>query len=348
MNPQFLQEIQDYQPKLNEPLAKYTTWLIGGPAEVLVEVKSSEQLQELINLCGQYKVPYTILGGGSNVLIADEGLSGLVIINRSRNIEIVESDEFRQTQRIPVQHATESKDHYSFDDLDYEEETDKVLVKFDSGVNLPYAIGWLHKNGITGLQWFAGIPGTIGGALYNNIHGGKRHFSDNFHSATVVEKGQVNQVDFDYFQFGYDQSIIRHRPDLVILSVTLQLTKGNVPKAKETYREWNNRKKVQPKTTCGCVFKNLSVEDQQALDLPTPSAGFIIDKILNWGGKSSGDLVIAPGHANFLENRGQAKASDALNLIVAIRKEVKKKLGVDLELEINTLGLSAKDLAKIS
>ncbi len=347
MNLDFLSKIQKFQPKFEEKLAKYTSWQIGGPAEVLVEIKSSEELEELILICLQFNQPYTVLGGGSNVLIADSGLRGLVIINRSTKIQVLDSQNFKQMIIIPPVHGQSGSQYYTFSDLDYKENADPVLVKFDSGVNLPYSIGWLHKHNITGLQWFAGIPGTIGGALFNNIHGGTHHFSDYFYSATVLEDGQKKEVDFAYFQFGYDQSIIRHKRNIVILEVTLQLQKGNVQKAKEVYREWNNRKKIQPKNTCGCLFKNIPPEVQKKHNFPTPSTGYIIDKVLGWKGKTLGNLQISNWHAAFMENLGEGRASDALELISQIKQEVKKKLDIDLELEISLLGFDENELDKI-
>ncbi len=344
---QFLAKIISFQPKFNEPLAKYTTWQIGGPAEVLVTVKSSQDLEQVVLACQEFAAPYTILGGGSNVLIADRGLSGVVIINQSTRIEILSSQEFKEIPKIPTVHRTFGNQYYTFADLDYVDTGHLVLVKFDSGVSLPYAIGWLHKQGITGLQWFAGIPGTIGGALFNNIHGGSRHFSDNFHSAVVLTAGARQVVDFDYFNFGYDQSVLRSRPDLVILEVILQLPRGDVQKAKQIYQEWNKRKQIQPKHTCGCVFKNISPEDQQRLDLPTPSTGYIIDQILGWKGKTCGRLQISHWHAAFMENLGGATAEEALQLIQEVQQAVKTKLGLHLELEINLLGFSESELAKV-
>lgn len=399
MTKEFLVQIQQFSPKLDQPLAQYTTWQIGGPADCLVEINNSTQLLEIITIAKTHNIPYTILGGGSNVLISDKGLRGLVIINRSKEIQILSNQNFVNNPRIKVQHQTESKDHYTFDDIIYEEDTSKILVQFDSGVNLPYAIGWLHKNGITGLQWFAGIPGTIGGALFNNIHGGTRHFSDYFHSAVIFEENiasykfpvkamssppesphhsltnrgsensplegwtaepdgvdmtrsnsksaAIRNVDFDFFQFGYDQSILRNRQDITILSIIMQLEKGDVTKAKEVYREWNSRKRVQPKNTCGCIFKNLTSADQTKLGFPTPGVGYIIDKVLGWKGKQIGGLMISNWHAAFMENTGRATATDALKLISSVKKETKKRLNVDLELEISLLGFSKEELASL-
>jgi len=343
----FLAQLAPFNPKFNEPLAKYTTWQIGGPAEILVKVKSSEELAAVVLICQEFGVKYTILGGGSNVLIADRGLSGVVIINQSTKIEILASQDFKQIPKISVVHQAVGNQYYTFADLDYLDTGPLVLVKFDSGVSLPYAIGWLHKQGITGLQWFAGIPGTIGGALFNNIHGGSRHFSDNFHSATILLAGKRQVVDFDYFNFGYDQSVLRNQPDLVILEVVLQLPRGDVQKAKQIYQEWNKRKQIQPKHTCGCVFKNISPEDQQRLGLPTPSTGYIIDQILGWKGRTYGHLQISNWHAAFMENLGGATAAEALQLIQEVQQAVKEKLGLGLELEISLLGFSESELAKL-
>lgn len=344
----FIDKISQFNPKLNEPLASYTTWKIGGPAEILVETDSSNNLLRLIQLAIEHDIPYTVLGKGANVLISDNGLKGLVIINKSRTIEILdkknesesisEDEENQFNPWIQPRHGENDDNFYTFEDLDYIESGKRVRVKFDSGVDLPYATAWTLKNNVTGLQFFAGIPSTLGGALYNNIHGGTKHFSDNFYSATVIAAGKVQTFKYEDFNFGYDQSILRENKNIIVLDVILNLYHGDVKKAKFVANEWAKRKRIQPRQTAGCTFKNIPLDKQKELGFPTPSVGYIVDKILGWKGRAVGGVIVSNTHANFIENTGNGKSSEVLQLINDIKIEVKNKLDLDLETEINLLG----------
>jgi UDP-N-acetylmuramate dehydrogenase len=356
MNQEFLDKIEKYSPKFDYPLAEYTTYKIGGPAEILVVIKNSKDLEQLICLAVDYNVPYRIIGWGANILVADRGLKGLVIINRSRNIQIQDTDfeniEMEEKEGdffnpfIKPRHTTADEDFYSFEDLDYKEGGERVKVTFDSGVDLPFAIAYTLKNGLTGLQWFAGIPSTLGGALYNNIHGGTRHFSDYFVSAEVLDpQNGVEIYDYEKFQFGYDQSVLRKNSELVVLTITLNLFKGDKDKAQYVAREWSKRKRRQAKNSCGCVFKNIVPEKQEELNLPTPSVGYIVDKKLQWSGKSLGGAQISTEHANFILNQGGAKAADVLQLIKEISLTTKEQFDLTLEPEINLLGFTQEELS---
>ena len=207
------QQLEPFNPKYNYPLAEYSTWKIGGPAEILVEANNSFELEQLIRLGYEYKLPVTILGKISNTLISDEGLAGIVILNRGREISLlepslgisnsqtiikVEAETTETIKAIAPRHTESDVSHYDFSDLDYKEEEglEQVEIKIDSGVDLAYSIAWSLKQGLCGLQHFAGIPGTVGGALFNNIHGGTRHFSDNFINLTALKevRGSANLV----------------------------------------------------------------------------------------------------------------------------------------------------------
>lgn len=404
----YLTLFKNFKTQLNEPLAPFTSWKIGGSAEVLIQTKNSQELLEVLKICLEKNLKWTILGRGSNVLISDQGLKEVVIINQSKEMQILDQinqlDDLHQIQKDSQQYDYESpyieprhsetgdKDFYSFEDLDFQESGKKQTVKIDSGVFLPLAISWSLKNGLTGLQWFSGIPGSIGGSLYNNIHGGTHHFSEYFKLAKVLipktdkkaverlkdliqkeeletseqtidkdfaksfhkskfpknqilteaDKFVIALVNFDFFEFGYDQSFLRRKENqIMVLEVYLDLFQADekqLEKAKKTAREWAKRKKIQPKKSCGSVFQALPEEVQKKLGYPTPSAGYIIDKILNLKGKEIGGAKIAKEHANFIINNKKAKASEVMALIQEIQTQAKAKLGVDLELEINLLG----------
>ena len=185
----------------NRPLSIYTTWKIGGKGECVIISNNSTELDEIVKFGSVENLPVTILGHGSNVLISDQGISGIIVINKSKNGEIIDNDsvEFEffagnnnnSIVEIAPRHTEKDNSVLNFSDLDYRENDlpgmEKKLVCFDSGIDISRAIAWSHKNNLTGLQWFAGIPGTVGGALFNNIHGGSKHFSDNFIAVESVE-----------------------------------------------------------------------------------------------------------------------------------------------------------------
>lgn len=337
----------------DQPLAPYTTWGIGGPADILVIARATDVLIRLYSACVDNSIPYTVLGGGSDILISDEGIRGLVIINKTANIAILDSEHGADRDLLSIttdeanayslwiepRHGEVGNDFYSFEDLDYAEEGETTLIKFDSGVVLSYAIAWGLKNGFTGLQWFAGIPGTMGGALYNNIHGGTRHFSDNFIAATIIDSQGVRTVGREFFEFGYDQSVLRSRSDIIILDVTMKMyTTSDVAKAKYVAQEWARRKRLQPRKSAGCVFQNITREDQLRNNFDSPSVGYIVDKKLGWAGKQEGGAMISDKHAAFIENKENATAAEIIILIKAVKDEVKQKFGIDLHTEINLLG----------
>ena len=260
--------------KQNIILAPYTTVKIGGPAEYFIEVDSKRQLKEV--LCDLSKIDpslVTILGNGSNILISDKGISGYVIKNNSHSIKLINNDQ----------------------------------IEADSGVQLAKLIEFSLENGLVGLESFAYIPSTLGGAITGNIHGTKFLFND-----------IIKSID-------YHQS-----SNPIILSAIIQLKKGDTLSAKKFIKELIIKKsESQPMNSLGCIFKNPS---------PQKPAGLIIDKELKLKGYCIGDAKISEKHANFIENIGNASASDYYSLIKLIQTKAKKELNIDLMLEIRLLG----------
>jgi UDP-N-acetylmuramate dehydrogenase len=379
-----LNKLEKFGLKKQELLAPYTTWKIGGPAEYLIETKNAKDLLEVLKISYEYKIPVTLLGKGSNILISDQGIEGLVVINKSKNINLLDNSGYLldaeiekeskiydyETPYIEHRHfESGDKEFYSFEDLDFQESGKRKLVKMDSGLFLPLAISWCLKNNLSGLQWFAGIPGSIGGSLYNNIHGGTHHFSEYFNSSKIfipktdkvaitrikeLNGKNLNQIlqetenyiiaigDFDFFEFGYDQSFIRRKDNqVIVLEVILSLFESSdkqIEKAKFSAKEWAKRKRLQPQKSCGSVFQALKKEDQDRLNIPVASSGYIIDKIFNWRGKVEGGAQISEKHGNFIINKDNAKAEDVLSLINQIQERARKELDLEMVLEINLLG----------
>lgn len=255
----------------NIPLAPYTTVKIGGPADFFIHTKNTDEFIEALEYGQKNNLSITIIGNGSNTLISDSGIRGLVIKNDSNEIEILPNNQ----------------------------------VKVASGVQLSQLINFTLDNNLLGLEEFAYIPSTIGGAIAGDIHGdNKNHFSQFVNS---VEK--IN--DF-------------------IISAIIKLTPGNPNEAKQKIQEIIHRKSQnQPMNSLGSVFKN---KDGQK---PT---GMIIDQDLNLKDYSLGDAQISPLHANFIINNGHATASDYLALINLVQSKAQEKLGFQFELEIKLLG----------
>ncbi|KKT51858.1 MAG: UDP-N-acetylenolpyruvoylglucosamine reductase [Candidatus Collierbacteria bacterium GW2011_GWB2_44_22] len=308
--------------KLDEPLSSHTTLRIGGPADLFYEAHNSGELIKAVRLARSFEVPVTIIGGGSNVLVSDVGVRGLVVKNCGGEMEIRE-----RTMR------------YDFSDLDYDEsEYPDVEVAIDSGVSLQAAMFNLFEHDITGLQWYARIPGTVGGAVFNNIHGGNHVFSEIVKDVVLLTKhGDVIKIPAKSMRFEYDTSRI-HQSGEIVLEVVLNLKKGNVEKARAVADEWRRRKSSQPFNSAGCVFKNISEKDREILGYPTTATGYIVEHILNMTGYKVGGAMISPNHHNFIVNTGGATAKDYLAVRDEIVKRAKETIGMELEDEIIRMG----------
>jgi len=326
----------------NHSLAPYTTIKIGGPADEFINTKSSEEFVSCLKSIAP-SIP-TILGNGSNVLISDSGIRGIVIKNSSSDIEIID------TAPIPVKfnhtytqrNENEPEKYLDFSKIDYDEsDKPQVLVKISSGTPLPYAINFLIDKGITGLQWFAYIPGTVGGATWYNIHGGAYHFSDYLESIEVfnLETGKYETFYKKDLEWKYEKSFFQSNPHLVIISTTIRLFKGDADLAKQVKNAWIAQKtKVQPMNSAGSAFANPSLEDSIKNWGEQKSTGWIIDHELGWKGKQIGGAQISLQHSNFIVNNGTATAKDVSALIEEIKSEVQKRFSFTLEPEIKFLG----------
>lgn len=326
----------------NISLSSYTTWKIGGPAEYLVETGNSQEFLEAIKYAKKNKLSITILGGASNVLISDKGIDGLVIINKSKDWQIIggEKKDKSCNQKIEPRQI-QLGEKIRFENLYYSEDClKKVRARVDSGVNLTWFIRELLKKGITGIHWFAGIPGTVGGGVYNNIHAGHLFLGDFVSRVEVLDKnGKKKLLKACESGFDYDRSRF-HKSGEIILTVDFDLCYGDAKKAKDFIETWLGQRDIKyPLPSAGCVFKNIDQKTQQKLNLPTPSWGYIIDKVLGLKGKQIGGAMISDKHSAFIVNKtGKASAKDVLALINLVKEESKKKLAIEPELEIFLLG----------
>jgi len=344
-----IQKLKPENTKLNEPLSKHTNLKIGGPADIFYTPKTTNELIEAVEAARMLEVPITMLGWGANSLVGDRGIRGLVIRNHSKQIIIGDEKPYTEKEaedeEIIARWAAAGEEEggrkmYDFADLDYDESDKPIVeVKMDSGVDLPFAINYLIKQGLTGLQWYGRIPATIGGAVFNNIHGGTHHIDELIKDVKVLApNNEVITLSKEEIGAGYDESRF-HTSGEIILNVTFNLRRGDAEKAKYVATEWTKRKyALQPSNSCGCIFKNISNEEKEQRGWPTGSVGYIIEHQLKMTGFSIGDAEISSKHHNFIENKGNATAKDYLAVIQEIQKRAKEQLNITLEPEIFYLG----------
>lgn len=344
----FLKLLGKDRVKFEDPLSQYTTVGIGGPGEIVYKPKNTEELENAARLAYERGLPVTIIGGGSNVLIADRGLRGLVLVNKQGQYSVGERKKGGIKKDIPESRweLDGTTVRYHFTDLDYDEsDADRIKVVVDSGVVLQRFMYEMFESGITGLQWYSGIPGTLGGAVFNNLHGGTHFFSEVISSVRILTpEGEMKEVAVEELQADYNYTIF-HEEDCVIVDAVLELYLGDEKKAKYVADEWRRRKhKIQPQKTLGCVFANISQEEREKHDLPTTSVGHIVEHILKFSNYRVGNAFIPTLHHNFIETDGPAKATDYLQVIKDVKNAVRDELGIELKTEIITKGFTEKEL----
>ncbi len=336
--------------KKNVLLKDYTTFRIGGPADFFYEAKTEKNLISAIKTARKLRLPFFVLGRGSNILFDDQGFRGLVIRNLVsgakivRNIKTKKSAAKEDLSRARYQPA-DPKRYLRFADLDYEQESFDTEIEVFAGMPLQRFINWSLAKKLTGLQWFAGIPGSVGGAIVCNIHGGTKLFSDYVKEITFLDQNDhLQKMKKGRAGFQYDKSDFQ-KPRLrqgsgglakaIIVKATILLSQGDIERAKYVFKEWWQRKlKIQPQINCpGSIFKNFSKKTAEKTGSPTTGAGWFIDQC-DLKGKIIGEAQISPLHANFIVNLGKATAEDVKKLIILAKKSVKNKFKLDLEEEI--------------
>lgn len=308
--------------KLNEPMTRHTTFKIGGPAGVFFEAATQNDLILAIETTKKQNIPYFIIGSGSNLLVSDEGFNGLVIKNNTKKIQI---------------HALSGRVDKGIVNVN------DVFIEAQTGVLFNQLIRYTLDEGFSGLEYFLGQPGTVGGAIWINAHFTKYKVfvGDLVVSAKVLtDKGLIKNVRKSYFNFGYDKTRIQKNNDIV-LSVIFKLTKADKKLLWEkAMRSLEFRKKTQPTLpSAGCVFQNIKKADAIRIGTPnyTCSAGYLIDQC-GLKGKKEGDVMISREHANFIVNCGNGKARDVEKLMLEAKMTVAKKFKISLIPEIVLLG----------
>lgn len=293
---------------VNEPLAPHTTFRIGGPAALFLRANTLAELVQHAHLARTRHVPIFILGNGSNILVRDGGIRALVIENHCARFSL---DVINSTHAI---------------------------LSTESGVSLPLVANKMARAGWAGLEWAIGVPGTIGAAIAGNAgaHGGS--IADNLVSVTILDsQGVTRQVQNAELGFQYRSSCFKGDQDTIILQAAFRLLKEdpNVCIGRmNTYTE--HRRRTQPtEASVGSIFKNP----------PGNYAGKLIEQA-GLKGMRFGNVEVSNVHANFFVNRGGGKAKDVLALIEIVRARVREKFGVDLELEIQVVGVDVLPSSK--
>ena len=284
--------------KKNEPMYNHTTWRIGGPVEVLLQPETVEELQQALLEIQRRGELCHVLGGGSNVLVADEGIAGTVIqLSGSLcKLEIV-----------------------------------SPYITEEAGVPLPVLAQKAAAAGLSGLEFAAGIPGTVGGAVVMNAGAYDGQISDIVRQVICCDKkGKLVALDSADCEFAYRNSRFKQAQDLVIVSVKLELIKGKKEEIQARMQKHTAlRKEKQPVEypSAGSIFKNP----------PGEAAGRLIEMVGAKGWKQ-GDAMVSQKHSNFIINTGKATCEDVLQLIKRVKQAVEEQTGVRLEEEILVLG----------
>jgi len=284
--------------KENVSLAPYTSARIGGPADVLLTADTSAELARIVKLLWKHEMPFTLLGGGSNVLVSDRGVRGVVVLNRAKGVKF----------------------HIG----------DQPSVTAVSGVVFSNLANRCASKGLAGLEWAATVPGTIGGAVYGNAGAfGGDMAGDLIHAELLTVNGKET-FTAEQMGYGYRTSVLkRGEVKAVVLSAELALKNSNKEEVTVKIQQFSaHRKATQPPgASMGSMFKNP----------PGDYAGRLIESA-GLKGTRIGNAEISPLHGNFFINHANTKAEDIRALIELVQKTVKEKQGVELELEIELIG----------
>ena len=279
-------------------MSKYTSFKIGGPAECLVKIKTLEQLKSILKYTNENDIKLTIIGNGSNILVSDDGIKGIVA-----KIEI--------------------------DNLKIDIQDKKALITVGSGVKLGLLAQKCLKQEITGFEFASGIPGTIGGAIRMNAGAHGSEMKDIVKTVTYVDRnGEIHKIENNQAEFEYRKSLFSHN-DYIIVETEIELEKGNANEIKEKMTEYANfRKEKQPieYPSAGSTFK-------RGTDFITAK---LIDEC-GLKGYQIGGAQISEKHAGFIINKNNATAKDVIKLMKYTKEQVYEKFGKTIEAEIEIL-----------
>jgi len=279
-------------------LAPYTSARIGGPADVLLTVKSVDEFANAMQLIWEYELPYYILGGGSNVLVSDKGFRGVVVLNRAKEVRFDAGDQ--------------------------------PQVWCEAGVVIANLARRCASKRLAGLEWSATVPGTVGGAVYGNAGAFGGDMNDNLVWVELLTKNGREKLSVGQMGYGYRTSVLkRGEKNGIILSALLKLKNSTKEEVSVKIDQFSERRKATqpPGASMGSMFKNPEGD----------YAGRLIEAA-GLKGTRIGSAEISMVHGNFFINHGETKAEDVRALIVLVQKTVLEKFDTHLELEVELVG----------
>lgn len=302
MDKEIIEKIQKIIPKekiyINEDMKKHTSFKIGGPAECLIKIENKVQLKNIFEIVKDFNIPLTIIGNGSNILVSDKGIKGIVLKIEIKKLEIQENNE-------------------------------KVNVTVGSGEKLGIIAQKFLNQEIEGFEFASGIPGTIGGAIRMNAGAHGKEMKDIVKTVTYMDRdGNIKKIENAEAEFKYRNSIFSHK-DYVIIETELELQKGNKEEISEKMQEYANfRKEKQPLEypSAGSTFK-------RGEDFITAK---LIDEC-GLKGYQIGGAQISEKHAGFIINKDNATAEDVMKLIEYTKEQIYNKFGKKIETEVEIL-----------
>ena len=290
----------------NASLAPLTTFKVGGAADWLIETRRADEIVRAFEIARDFQIPITILGGGSNVLVSEAGVRGLVVRMHGGDVRAV----------------------------------DATRIRADGGITINGLVRWTISHGCAGLEAWAGTPGTVGGAIHGNAHFRGRLISEYVVQVTVVDRlGVVAELPAGDMEFGYDYSRL-HRTKEAVLSADFRVAPGDPTVLRATAREsLAFRKRTQPleSASAGCIFQNPDPSRDRVPDGIPASAGALVDRA-GLKGATAGQAMVSTTHANFIVNHGGASADQIRDLIERCKHAVRDRFGVELREEVVFLG----------
>lgn len=301
-----LRELFGEQLQEQVSLAPYTSARIGGPADALVTAHNADELAKLVQTCWQHNLSFTMLGGGSNILVSDSGVRGIVILNRAKAVEF-------RPGAIPS-------------------------IRAESGTIFANLAHRAAAKGFAGLEWAIAVPGTVGGAVYGNAGAFGGDTSQNLIRAEVLSESGRSWWTAEKLEYGYRSSALkRAQSKAVVLAAEFSVINGDPAQIQSTVDEFTERRKATqpPGASMGSMFKNP----------PGDFAGRLIEAA-GLKGTRIGNAEISTVHGNFFVNypvnasgqAGETKSSDIKQLIDLTQKTISEKFGVKLELEVELVG----------
>jgi len=282
----------------NVSLAPYTSARIGGFADILIVVKSTNTFTDVMTVLWNYGMPYHILGGGSNVLISDKGVREVVVLNKAKEVLF--------------------------------ETGDNPTVWCEAGVVFSNLANRCASKGLAGLEWAATVPGTVGGAVYGNAGAFGGDMSSNLIYAELLTKNGREKFTAEQMGYNYRTSVLkRGEINAIVLSALLRLKNSTKEEVSVKIEQFSERRKATqpPGASMGSMFKNPAGDH----------AGRLIEAA-GLKGTRIGTAEISTLHGNFFVNHGKTRASDVRELIDLTRTTVEQKFGVELELEVELVG----------